>query len=150
MNKLSQFFLLIIILISCQKEHPVPLIDNFRSRMTLEEARMILLPSLREWKVHIDNPVDQHYVVEIAHYESLGLIGNLSLSFVNGQLDLTCFSTENMKGYIEQIEQLNNIKLEKTSDISSMIRADIHPNVSIFSTINLEEICWWDKTVDPY
>jgi len=90
------------LLVGCQQPSSSPLIDDFSNQMSIQEARLTLpLPS-RDWKVRIDE-YPTYYVVVVNHYQSLGISGKLSLSFADGKLEMTCFSTPQMSKYIRVV-----------------------------------------------
>lgn len=138
------------LLVGCQQPSPSPLIDDFSSQMSIQEVRLTLPLALRTWKVNIDDR-PTHYVVEIDHYQSLGIAGQLNLSFIEGKLEMTCFLTKEIQKYLIQLEQVKGIRLEQSlPEIGGSFHAEIWPNtrVSIFS--DSEELCWRDMSGDTY
>ncbi len=144
------FFLVSGLLVGCQQPSPSPLIDDFSSQMSIQEVRLTLPLALRTWKVNIDDR-PTHYVVEIDHYQSLGIAGHLSLSFIEGKLEMTCFLTKEIQRYLVQLERVKGIRLKQSlPEIGGSFHAEIGSNTSVFIFPGSEDICWRDMSSDTY
>jgi len=103
-----------------------PLINNFKSYMSIEEARQMLPSHLKNWKVIGDYPFStierfptfRLYLVWIEKYQHLNHTGNLVLIFYNNRLAITSFFPLNINLYVKALEEKEVIKIVVSDSIS--------------------------------
>ena len=111
-----------------EKASPIQssLISPFKSYISIEEARQMLPPHLRNWQVFEDYPfsmIEKYppfylYSVTIEDYKHLNYTGQLGLTFYNNRLVETSFSSANMKSYIEALEKIEDLKITSSYNFS--------------------------------
>lgn len=152
LNLEVNFFLFfgVVLLGSCGTQRS-QLIDNFTSYMSVAEVRQLLSPvELTELEISVLKgeeklPLEQQYssTMLVKTYQTLGMSGQLKLSFSYNYLWKTCFVTSEGTRYIKLLGERQHLHLKFNSLFGEWnAKTSISTMVSRQPTGN--EICWYD------
>jgi len=119
MEKWGAYLLLLLAMFGCtaKSDRPVPLLDDFRSRSTIEAVRAQLEQHGAKFEITEDDVSTRtdispyrHTRVRVEGFVSRGQHGTLQLEFYNDQLMATTFYPVHLSTYLEMLGA-NGIKL---------------------------------------